>query len=63
MEMKPVSVRPIRRRGLGANKAWAYINDKSVDVYVYKDGNGDAIACRITRQQMRSWMAKLERSK
>lgn len=48
-EYKPRSVKVLR----GGDKAWLYVNEKSIDVFIGIDGK-DAVSCRLTKRQLES---------
>jgi len=43
---------PIKIRVSDADEAWMYVNDKSIDIYIYTEGKG-AVSARILESQLK----------
>jgi hypothetical protein len=47
------------KAGINADEAWMYVNEKSIEVLVYKKGS-NPLSCRITERQLRSLLTPTE---
>ena len=54
MSMKPIKLRVLTK----GDEAWAYINQKSIDVYCYRKGV-PTLSCRIPGAQMKEFLSRL----
>jgi hypothetical protein len=50
---------PIKLRVLDGKEAWAYINERSIDVFIHHEKFG-VVSARITQKQIEKWMEEDE---